>query len=220
MKRQLKTFWNLWVHVMTNKPELLIATRNVGKAEELKNLLDIPLLDIRYMSEFPEIPDVEEIYHTYSANAILKAKYAAEQTGMPSIADDSGFQIYGLNNFPGVYSARCAGENATDDEKVEFVLQKAKDLTDRRALFVCVMCYYNPTTEHIATFNGVCYGKLLKSPVGVSKKNLQYDRIFRSDECLKVFSEISEEEKALVSHRGKAARKAKEHLERYLVQGN
>jgi XTP/dITP diphosphohydrolase len=203
--------------MIDKKPSLLIATRNVGKAKEFEKLLNLPMIDIHYLSEFPEIPDVEETGLTFGANAILKAKYAAEETGMSTLADDSGLQIHELDDFPGIHSARCAGEDATDDDKIKFILEKSKNLTDRSATFMCVMCYYNPVNKHTEIFTGMCRGKLLKEPVGYAKKNLQYDRIFFSNDGNNVFSQMSEEEKGAVSHRGRAMEKAREYLEKNLI---
>lgn len=193
--------------------KLLIATRNPSKAVELKRLLNISSAEIHFMSEFLNIPDVEETGKTFEENALLKAKYAAEQTGMPAIADDSGLQVYELGGFPGVKSARCAGEGASDDEKVAFVLEKAKTLEDRSASFICVMCYYNPVRITYEMFRGECKGELLMEPVGIAKPNLQYDRIFFSHELGKTFSQVNDDVKGTVSHRGKAAEMARKYIE-------
>jgi XTP/dITP diphosphohydrolase len=200
--------------MIDKKPSLLIGTRNIGKIKEFEKLLNLPMVDIHYLSEFPKISDIDETGSTFQANALLKAKYIAGKTGLPTISDDSGLQIKMLNNFPGIYSARCAGKDATDDDKVKFILEKSKNLIDRSALFICVICYYNPINNHTATFSGVCNGKLLKEPIGIAKKNLQYDRIFFSNDGNNVFSQMSEEEKGLVSHRGKAIKKVREYLKK------
>jgi XTP/dITP diphosphohydrolase len=194
--------------------KLLIATRNPGKIIELNELFSMPGVHIHSFSEFPDVKDIEETGHTFEANAMQKAVYAAVETGLPAIADDSGFQIHGLGGFPGILSARCAGENATDREKVEFVLEKAKELKDRSASFRCVMYYYDSSSGEAAVFTGECKGTLLTEPVGIAKPRLQYDTIFLCDGMDRAFSQISEEEKAAVSHRGIAARKAKEFLEK------
>ena len=98
--------------------EILVATRNAGKIRELRELLaDLPV-NLRGLDEFPNISDVEETGETFAENAFLKAETYAVQTGLYALADDSGLEVEALGGAPGVFSARYAGENATDEEKI------------------------------------------------------------------------------------------------------
>ena len=187
--------------------KIIIATGNEGKYLELFNLLKLPGFEfIR-----PEIDlSIEEIGGNFADNALLKAKYAYKTTGITSIADDSGLEIEALDGFPGIFSARCAGENVTGKEKVNFVLEKMKGIKNRNASFVCALAIvtYNFCICHV----GRCYGQLLDISRGIAKSGLQYDSIFYIPELEKTFTEMSDEEKNKISHRGMAAKQIKRFL--------
>jgi len=190
------------------KPYLVIATTNIGKKQEYKNALgedDYIYLDIKEV-------DVEETGKTYEENSMLKAEEISYTIGRPAIGDDSGLEINALDGFPGLYSARCAGEDATDDDKVSFILEKMKDVEDRSASFVCSVSYCDYVNNIRKTFTARCDGHITREPRGVAKKNLQYDTIFFSLELGFTFAEVKEEVKAEVSHRGKAIKQLKEFL--------
>jgi len=132
--------------------KIIIATGNEGKFLELSKLLK--------MSGFefvrPEVDlNVEETGGNFADNALLKAKYAYETTGITSIADDSGLEIEALDGFPGIFSARCAGENASGEEKVNFILEKMNGIENRNASFVCALAIvtYNFRICHVGVRN-------------------------------------------------------------------
>ena len=190
------------------KPYLIIATTNIGKKQEYKNALgedDYIYLDIKEV-------DVEETGKTYEENSMLKAETVSYITGRPAIGDDSGLEINSLDGFPGLYSARCAGENATDEDKVSYILEKMKDVEDRSASFVCSISYCDYINNIKKTFTHRCDGYITREPRGIAKKNLQYDTIFFSPELGFTFAEVKEEVKAEVSHRGKTIKQLKEFL--------
>ena len=195
--------------------KIVLASKNKGKIIELSKMLDMSDVEFIPMSEF-NISDIEETEHTFVGNALLKASAAYETTGLPAIADDSGLEIDILGGFPGINSARCAGDNATDEEKRNFVLEKLSGYKNREAQFVCTMAFYN--AQHHAFFTGFCRGQILEIPRGKSKPGLPYDSIFYVPELGKTFAELSEEEKNLISHRGRAIRKMKDFLETEMLK--
>lgn len=192
--------------------ELLIATKNLGKVKELEKLLsDYPII-LRSLNEFENIAEPEEIGKTFADNAILKAQYYAEKTGITALADDSGLEVEALNGVPGVFSARYAGENATDEERTDKLLFELKNVSEnkRQARFVCVMAISdkNSIIKHVA--EGIVQGQIAFSPKGAN--GFGYDPIFIPQGFLKTFGEISEEIKQKISHRGRAMEKIIEFL--------
>jgi len=192
--------------------KLVLGSRNPGKLVELKELFNIEGLELVPITDF-NVPDVEETGSTFASNAVLKARYAAVKTGIPAIADDSGMEIYVLNDFPGIYSARCAGEDATDEEKKNFILEKMKGIQDRKARFVCVMAYCEPDNNIPTYFTGTVEGEILTFALGKSKPNLQYDSIFYYEPAKQSFAMMPEDEKNKVSHRSRASKSMRKFLE-------
>ena len=199
------------------KKKIVIATRNLGKFKELSELLKINnKVEYFPVSDF-NIADPEETGKTFIDNAILKSKFASEKTGLPAIADDSGLEIFSLGGFPGVFSSRCAGENASDSEKMKFVLEKMKNITDRRARFVSAVSFSEPDNiDFPVFFTGYCYGIILSEPQGVSKPGLQYDSIFYYPPLKRTFAKLSSEVKNSISHRFFASNGMTDFLRRFL----
>lgn len=194
---------------------IVLATRNPGKFSELSKMLNV--FGVEFVPIPPEIPELEETGDTFVVNALDKARYASMQTGMPAIADDSGLEIRALGDWPGVRSARCAGENATEIETVACVLDRMRGVADRSARFVCVMAlHFSPGENNglIAWFTGTCEGKLLEEPRGEAKSGLQYDTIFQAHCDSASFAEMHHHVKNSISHRGQAARQMREFLVR------
>jgi len=185
--------------------KIVLATKNPGKYKELFQMLQMDGIEYVPISSF-DIEDIEETGSTFIENALLKAKYASEKTGLPAIADDSGMELPVLNNFPGIYSARCAGENATDEEKRQFILKKMENIADRRVRFVCAIVFVNPKTKLPTYFQETCEGELLTSSRGEADINIQYDSLFYFPEFEMTFAEMTKEMKNKVSHRGKACK--------------
>ena len=181
--------------------EVILASNNKNKLNEIKNKLSEFGIDVISQKEAGYDIEVEETGKTFAENAILKAEAIYKLSGKPVISDDSGLEIDALNGEPGVYSARYAGENATNEEKYNKVLKLLEHVEDnkRSARFKSVICYIDESGEkHL--FEGCCEGSIAKSPKG--NNGFGYDPIFLVGE--KSFAEISQEEKNKISHRGKA----------------
>lgn len=191
---------------MTNdKEQIVIATKNLGKVKELEELLaDSPFM-LRSLNEFPNAPDVEETGATFADNAILKAKEYAKQTNIWALADDSGLEVAALNGAPGVFSARYAGENATDEEKIAKLLSELEKKDNRRARFVCAMAMADKTGEIKFLAEGICNGEIALKSSGTN--GFGYDPIFIPEGFRQSFGELSGEIKREISHRAQAVAK-------------
>jgi XTP/dITP diphosphohydrolase len=192
---------------MSQSPKLLVATGNPGKLKELAGLFaDVPF-DLVSLADVGIDEEVPETGETFEDNAILKAVGYAAMSGMWTVADDSGLEVDALGGAPGVLSARYAGEDATDAQRIALLLQNLENVTEdrRQARFRCVMALSRPDMPP-ELFQGTCDGTIVKSPRG--SRGFGYDPIFLFPELGRTMAELAEEEKSLVSHRGIAARKA------------
>lgn len=180
---------------------LVIATRNTGKIGELRSLLSGFEIDVRGLSDFGPIPEVEEDGRSFDENAYKKASFAARVLGVPALADDSGLEVAALNGAPGVHSARYAGVDAGDAQKCHKLLQAMTGITDRRAVFRCVISIAVPMGAAL-TYEGHCEGLITGNPVG--KRGFGYDSIFYFPPLEKTFAQLSAADKNRVSHRGRA----------------
>ena len=191
----------------------VIASNNKKKIEELSRIL-FPLGIYAKTAEQlgKELDEVEETGTTFAENAELKAKAACEKTGYPAIADDSGLMVDALGGRPGVYSARYAGENATDEQKINKLLDEMfkSGSPDRDAHFECVICCYFQKEEKIFA-TGRCDGTIGYAPRGTN--GFGYDPIFFI-EGNKTFAEIPERQKDLISHRGRALKELSQKLKK------
>ncbi len=181
----------------------VIATRNRGKIRELKELLADFGLDILPLDHFPQVREIVEDGDTFFENAMKKAKTVSEKTGFLAIADDSGLEVEALKGAPGVYSARYAGEDATDEQNYLKLLDEMKDIpTEKRgAQFRCVMVAYRPDGKWVSA-EGICRGRITSSPRG--DKGFGYDPVFVPEGETRTMAELTREEKNRISHRGKA----------------
>ncbi len=194
--------------------KLLLATRNQGKIEEFRRILDALApgeIELVGLDQFPEVHDVDETGTTFEENALLKAREMSEATGLPAIADDSGLCVEALNGDPGIFSARWAGGHGDDKANYEKVLDQLKEVEDsyRGAYFICVAALYLPTGESHCE-EGRFYGSMLRSPVG--ENGFGYDPIFQPEGLSLSSAQMSAEEKDAVSHRGKALRAIAPHV--------
>jgi XTP/dITP diphosphohydrolase len=186
--------------------KIVLASSNPGKVREINQLL--AGLDLRVVpqSEFG-VPDAEETGLTFVENAILKARNAAEHTGLPAIADDSGIEVDALNGAPGIYSARYAGPGASDQANLEKLLAALEDTPDgeRTARFQCLMVYVrhagNPTP---IICQGTWEGSILRAPRG--ENGFGYDPVFFVPTHGCSSAELEPEVKNGLSHRGQALR--------------
>ena len=192
---------------------IVLATRNKGKTREIQNILkDFPVT-IKNLDDFGPIPEVVEDGETFDDNAYKKSSFTARVLGFPALADDSGLIVDSLDGEPGIRSARYAGENATDQENLEKVLTKLKDKDNRKASFKCVLSLAIPTGAAL-TYEASCEGEILLKPVG--NNGFGYDPVFYYPEFDKTFAQLSIEEKANVSHRGKALKEMVSEFDKVL----
>jgi XTP/dITP diphosphohydrolase len=187
--------------------KLVVGTYNAGKINELNELLaDLPI-EIFGLDKFENIADVEETGETFAENAILKANSYARQTGFWALSDDSGLEVEALGGAPGVYSARYAGKNASDAERIEKLLEELAETGDesRRARFVCAMAVGDEVGQIKFLAEGVCEGKIAQNPKGAN--GFGYDPIFVPEGFEQTFGELSSTVKGEISHRARAIKK-------------
>jgi XTP/dITP diphosphohydrolase len=180
---------------------LVLATRNKGKTDEIKALLSAFSIDIKNLEDFGPIPPIVEDGDTFEENAYKKASLSARYLGLPALADDSGLVVEALNGAPGVHSARYAGENASDQQRYQKLLDELGDNENRAAKFVCVLSLAVPTGPAL-TYEASCEGVITHEPVGTS--GFGYDPVFFYPQLGKTFAQMTRLEKNKVSHRGKA----------------
>lgn len=189
---------------MTDDNRLVIASNNRGKIAELEALLS-PLNITPIAQGELGVGEAEEPAVTFVENAILKARHAARATGLPALADDSGLAVDALDGRPGVRSARFAGDSATDQENVDALLAALADVpaAQRAAQFHCVLVYLRHADDPTPI---VCHGRwpgeILEAPKGDG--GFGYDPVFLAPETNTSAAELSREDKARISHRGRA----------------
>jgi XTP/dITP diphosphohydrolase len=197
--------------------QLLVATKNAGKIDELKNLLaDLPI-ELKSLSDFPLFPEVEETGETFAENAAIKARDYALQTGLWSLADDSGLEVAALNGAPGIFSARYAGDKADDRKNIEKLMSEfGKTCQENRAArFVCAMAIADEAGEIQFSAEGVCNGTIIDEPRGVN--GFGYDPIFVPGGFAKTFAELPASIKRKTSHRAIAAAKIIKYLRDFIA---
>lgn len=182
---------------------LIVATRNRGKLTEIRKILEGIPCRILSLDEFSDLPEIEEDGATFEQNAVKKASTIAKITGLPTLADDSGLAVYALGGSPGVFSARYAGDKATDEMNNAKLLEALKDVPteSRGAAFHCVIALCMPDGS-CATFDGELRGAILESPRG--SDGFGYDPLFLVEGEGESLAEISLERKNSLSHRGRA----------------
>jgi XTP/dITP diphosphohydrolase len=197
--------------LIKKKPKLLLATNNKGKIREYKSLLRGIPYEIVTLAEQGITTEVAEVGGSFEENARLKASTPAKESGLLSLADDSGLEVDALGGEPGSLSHRYAGEGATDEDRINYLLSRLKDVPDkeRTARFRCVIAIAAPNGR-VELCSGICRGIITTTPKG--DRGFGYDPIFYLPEFGKTMAELTLEEKNRVSHRAKAAEKARELL--------
>jgi ribonuclease PH/non-canonical purine NTP pyrophosphatase (RdgB/HAM1 family) len=213
--RQRESLGEVAARIGSFPRRLLLATHNEGKVSELKEMLSSLPLEICSLKDFPALPQVQETGRTFEENAVLKAETISRITGEAVLADDSGLEVERLGGRPGVYSARFAGEGATDEENNALLLKLMDGVppAERKARFVCVMALAVPGKKTV-TVTGTCEGLLADAPRG--HNGFGYDPLFIYEAEGKTFGEMDLETKSRISHRGRALQKMKEVISREL----
>ena len=193
--------------------KLVLATHNLHKQKEMNIILSSLGIHILGLDEFPQIGDIEETGTTLIENAFIKARDVHKQTGLASIADDTGLEVDALNGAPGVYSARYAGKNPTYEENCEKLLYNLRNLPNekRAAKFKTVVAFVDGETEHYT--QGVVEGLITNECRG--KDGFGYDSIFMPDSLVLTYAQMDTIQKNSMSHRFKALKKMKTFLVPY-----
>ncbi|MBF0359039.1 MAG: XTP/dITP diphosphatase [Magnetococcales bacterium] len=183
--------------------KIVLATRNLKKVEEIKRVIHDPTVELFTLADFPECPEVIEDGSTFSANAEKKAVEVAKATGCYALADDSGLVVDALDGAPGIYSARYAGEDATDASNLAKLLSELGDRpeVERVARFKCVISIATPDGQ-VESFSGSVEGVIAAQPHG--KNGFGYDPVFIPQGHTETFAQMSAKQKDTLSHRGRA----------------
>jgi len=188
--------------------KILVASNNQGKLIELQRLSQVEGLEFvtpRQVGISDDF-DVEETGTTFEENAILKATQYAHAANLYAIADDSGIEVAALGGAPGVYTKRFAGENVTDAQRMDFLLEKLKDVPPekRTARFVAALALAAPDGTILEVQTGYCLGQIALAPQGTG--GFGYDPIFIVADTGRTMAELGDDEKDAISHRGNAIR--------------
>jgi XTP/dITP diphosphohydrolase len=201
--------------------QLLVATTNLGKVREFRQMLGHGGASFTDLSAHPGVQAVEETGHTFRANACLKASYYATRFKSWTVADDSGLEVDALGGSPGVYSARWAemnGAGAGDTDNNALLLRQLDNVPDdqRGARFVCVLALSDPQGKIILTARDTVEGRMIREPRG--ENGFGYDPLFFINEKGKTTAELSPDEKHAISHRGKALLHLREMMKQFGLQ--
>jgi XTP/dITP diphosphohydrolase len=201
------------------KPIVVIATGNPGKIKEFEAILGTEAFDFKTLKDVGFFADIDENGSTFAQNAEIKARalasfLATKNLNWPVLADDSGLEVAALHGEPGIFTARYAGAGASDKANYEKLLENLAEKHDRRARFVCWLCWMEPNKpDQPRHFEGHCSGRILLTPRG--SHGFGYDPVFEPEGHHRSFGEMSHEEKKLLSHRGEAIK----HLQAWLKNG-
>ncbi|MCF7889596.1 RdgB/HAM1 family non-canonical purine NTP pyrophosphatase [Candidatus Bipolaricaulota bacterium] len=198
--------------------KLLLGTRNPGKVKEAKRILSSLNSNLKILSfQDRDFPEVEETGETYLENSLKKAREISNHTGLPVVSDDSGLEVAALNGAPGPRSSRFAGPDSSDEENLNLLLDKLKDVRNRRARFVTIATLYISPEERYVS-RGVLEGRIIHEPKGGS--GFGYDPVFVPEGYDETLAELGEEEKNRISHRKKALEKMKSEIRGILRDRN
>jgi XTP/dITP diphosphohydrolase len=184
--------------------KIVLASGNKGKLKEFAQLFSTMDIEVVPQSDF-NVPEAEESGLSFVENAIIKARNAAKHTGLPAIADDSGIEVDALQGKPGIYSARFAGADASDQDNLDYLLSSLKDTPEdkRTARYQCLLVYMQHEADPTPLICQASWeGRILSSAVGDG--GFGYDPIFWVEETQCSSAELSAEQKHAISHRGKA----------------
>lgn len=192
--------------------KIVLATNNQGKVKELHSLLADAGFNVVAQSEY-QVPDADETGLTFVENAIIKARHTAQLTGLPAIADDSGLAVDALNGAPGIYSARYAGDNATDQRNNEKLLLALKDVEQhkRTAYFYCALVFMRHANDPTPI---ICLGKWngMIQTQAQGDGGFGYDPLFYIPKLGCTAAELTRQQKSDISHRGQALKQLMQKL--------
>jgi len=191
-----------------------MASGNPGKIREIARLLEDLHIDVVAQSELG-VTDADETGVTFAENSLIKAKHAAEATGLPAIADDSGLSVDALEGAPGVYSARYSGPEGNDEANNDKLLAELEGVEDRGAAFHCVATFVEPDGGEPLVAHGEWRGSILHARQGDG--GFGYDPLFFVPDCGSSSANLGADEKNARSHRGQALRKLVDLLEQKYV---
>lgn len=189
---------------------IVVASGNQGKIKEFREMLEPEGYTVKSLSDFPDMPEVEETGTTFHDNAIIKAQAVTDRYGITAISDDSGLEIDALDKKPGVMSARWLGHDTSYDVKNQKVLDLLKDKTDRTCRYVCAIAITRVNEEPVVFEDTVECEVALEAK---GSNGFGYDPIIYYAPLAKTMAEMSKEEKNSISHRGKAVRKLEAWLD-------
>ena len=194
--------------------EIIVATRNDGKVREIRKALMGLGFCLYALGDFPEVPEMEEDGESFTENALKKARFYSNYFGKLALADDSGLEIKALKGLPGIYSARYAGEKASNQENNQKLLREMAEVpfSRRGAQFQCVIAIVAPDGKE-AIAEGSCKGRIGFKEVG--KRGFGYDPLFYLPRYGKTMAQLTLEEKNRISHRGKALRKLRKVIGKF-----
>jgi len=194
--------------------KVVVATQNNGKIREIREVLKGLDLRIYGLTDFQNIPEIEEDGNSFTENALKKARFYSMHFGELTLADDSGLEVDCLKGLPGIYSARYAGEEASSRENNQKLLNEMKEIpfSKRGARFKCVIVLVSPDGRE-AIIEGSCKGRIGFKEKG--KKGFGYDPLFILTKSGKTMAELSLKEKNKISHRGKALRKIRRIITKF-----
>lgn len=179
---------------------VVISTRNKHKLEEIHAIMTNLPVKLLSLDSFPSAPEVDEDQNTLEGNALKKAEALFSFTGLPTVADDTGLEVFALEGAPGVHSARYAGPACIDQDNRAKLLTALQNVNDRRAQFRTVIAFVSSSGTH--TFEGICTGVISTKERG--NQGFGYDSIFIPDGNATTFAEMSADEKNSISHRSNA----------------
>ena len=189
---------------------IVVASGNQGKINEFKEMLEPEGYTVKSLSDFPDMPEVEETGTTFHDNAIIKAQAVTDRYGITAISDDSGLEIDALDKKPGVMSARWLGHDTSYDVKNQKVLDLLKDKKDRTCRYVCAIAITRVNEEPVVFEDSVECEVALEAK---GSNGFGYDPIIYYAPLAKTMAEMSKDEKNSISHRGKAVRKLEAWLD-------
>jgi len=193
---------------------LVLATRNRGKIGEFTELFKGSGIEVRTLDDFGPIPQIAEDGETFEDNAVIKARFTARVLGLPALADDSGLTVKAIGGEPGIFSARYAGEGASDMENNLKLLEKMKGMEERSAAFICILAIAVPRGPALI-YEGICEGVISTELMG--SDGFGYDPLFYYPPLKKTFAQMSRAEKNQVSHRGKVMQELRGELDKVCI---